>query len=127
MNDKTKQASVKAYYAYRNVQVNNIEADEELFNANKELIEAMEEEHPGKLVFFKWWPKNGEQDCVPYVHGKTKIYNFCANLAIPSDSEHYGEFLSAVKRLRHCGHNNENLDLVCYTAMKCDGSHLFWS
>lgn len=101
------------------------EASHELFQANKNLILAMEKEHPGKLVFFKWWPEKGEDRIIPYVQGKTRICNFCSNYIIPSDSPNYDKFLEAVEHFNQYG--TSVIDEVHEAAQKCGGEITIWS
>lgn len=101
------------------------EASRELFQANKNLILAMEKEHPGKLVFFKWWPEKGEDRITPFIKGETRICNFCSNYVVPTDSPNYDKFVEVVKHFDRSG--TAVIDEVNDAAEKCGGEVTIWS
>lgn len=99
------------------------EACEELHDVNADLIVAMDKEHPGKVVFFRWWPARiGDDRIKPYASGE-RIYNFCANIVLPSDSPNYAEFVKAVEQFRR----TKETECVIEAAEKCGGEILLWS
>ena len=106
------------------------EACESLSEANKNLIYSMENEHPGKIMLFKYWPnvKYAEKVLKPYRLGKTKLYNFCCDFVIPSDSEHYPEFQKLVREFHKNGIDDVSiLDRIADAVTKCGGYPVIWS
>lgn len=134
MNWRIEKAIAEMNDLYSFTRIYGCESYEKLFKASCKVIDLLEKEHPGNLFFFRWWPpEEVKSRLFPYRKGESKIFNFCADAVIPSDSKQFQKFLSAVddlsksKKTKDGKIDDGKIDAVCDMIRECGGSILLWS